>query len=74
MATGYLVTTDIAGAHPKLDYPLFEGDLLVPEESDTWFKECPGLAVGGFKLSEEQTQTLKPVEFQRQGLNYIIAD
>lgn len=68
---GLVVTTEITGAHPQMDdYPLLPGDLLVAEEDGTYFKECPGMAVGGFRLTPEQAATLRSVEFRVAGLNY----
>jgi hypothetical protein len=70
---GFQVTTTIEHAHPKLDaYPLLPGDLIVREPDGTWMKEAPGLAVGGFVLSEAQEAALEPVEFVCAGLNYAV--
>jgi hypothetical protein len=72
MSTGFRVTETIEGAHPKhTDYPLLPGDLLVRADG-TWWKEAPGLAVGGFVLSEAQEATLKPVKFGSAGLDYWV--
>lgn len=72
---GFLVTQDIVGAHRTMqDYPLHVDDLLVKSEDGSWFKEGPGLGIGGFELTDEQVATLKPVSFQRYGLNYRIMD
>lgn len=72
MNEGYQVTERIEGAHPYFDYPLLPGDLLTVEEGDTFMKEAPGLAVGGFTLTPEQVATLRKVDFQRLGLNYEV--
>lgn len=70
---GYRVTETIEGAHPALaEYPLLPDDLLVREPSGTWMKEAPGLAVGGFVLTEEQQANLKIVRFSTAGLAYMI--
>lgn len=72
---GYRVTEEIAGAKPSVPrYPLLPGDLLVKEPDGSYFKECPGVAVGGFLLTPEQEATLEPVKFLRQGLNYQIVE
>lgn len=70
---GYLLTTDIEGAHPRhVDYPLFEGDLICRDEDGTFTKECPGLAMSGFVLTDDQIAAMTPVEFSSFGLNYRI--
>lgn len=72
---GFLVTQDIVGAHSTMqDYPLYVDDLLTRSEDGSWFKEGPGLGIGGFELTEEQIATLKPVSFRHYGLNYRILD
>jgi hypothetical protein len=61
----------IDGAHPiHISYPLLPGDLLFRAEDGTWTKECPGLAVTGFVLTDEQVSNLNPREIKRNGLNY----
>lgn len=72
MANGYLVTEEIHGAHALLDYPLYGDDLLVELDDGTFFKEGPGMGIGGFTLTEAQKATLKPVSFRFVGLNYVI--
>lgn len=72
MAKGYLVTEEIQNAHFILDYPLYEEDLLVEQEDGTFFKEGPGMGIGGFTLSEAQKTTLKPVNFRFVGIDYVI--
>lgn len=73
MTDGFLVTETIRGAHFSIqDYPLLEGDLLMLTEDGTYFKEGPGLGIGGFTLTEEQIATLKPVTFTARGLNYHV--
>lgn len=72
MSKGYLVTEEIRGAHSLLDYPLYRDDLLVELEDGTFFKEGPGMGIGGFSLSDAQKSTLKPVNFHFVGLNYVI--
>lgn len=70
-SNGFLVTEKIVGAHFSMkDYPLYPDDLLTQHEDGTFFKEGPGLGIGGFELTEEQVATLKPVNFQFHGLNY----
>lgn len=72
---GHKVTEQIDGAHPKVPkYPLLVDDLLVKEGDGTWTKECPGLAAGGFVLTPEQEATLRPVEFEAYGLNYVVEE
>lgn len=73
MNKGFLVTEMIRGAHATLsDYPLYPDDLLTKTEDGTWFKEGPGLGIGGFHLTAEQEAKLKPVKFKFSGLNYRI--
>lgn len=73
MSVGFVVTERIEGAHPKhTSYPLLPGDLLVASLDGSWWKECPGIAVGGFVLTDEQVATLREVEFHRNGLQYIL--
>lgn len=68
---GYIATVDIQNAHPKIpNYPILEGDLLIPEEDGTWTKECPGLTVGLFVFTPEQVATFKEVEYEHEGLVY----
>ena len=56
------VTTEIRGAHPKhTDYPLLPGDVLTRSADGTYTKQT-GLCVFGFRLTDEQAATLKPVE------------
>jgi hypothetical protein len=57
---GMLVTVRIDGAHPKLDYPLLPGDLLLDRGDGTYGKFGPGLGIEGFELTPEQVSTLKP--------------
>jgi len=73
---GYMVTVRMDDVHPKLGekYPLLPDDLIIREDEGTWFKECPGLAIGGFVLTEEQEATLKPVKFRNVGLDYKVVD
>ena len=40
----------------------------------SYMKESPGIAVGGFRLTDEQKASLKEVEFTSHGLRYNIAD
>lgn len=75
MAVGYVVTETIENALPKQgDYPLLNGDLLVLEDDGTYTKECPGLAIGGAVLTDEQKATLREVSFTVRGLNYMISE
>ena len=76
MRQGYLVTEEIKGSHHD---PKFSGiDLLVDdllywdEDSQSWWKECPGLTMGGFVLTPDQVSTLELVEFSNDGLRYTI--
>jgi hypothetical protein len=75
MANGLLAVTQIDGVHRQhLDYPILPGDLLLKEDDGTYIKVCPGVAMTGFQLTDEQVATLKPVEFVQHGLNYVIDD
>lgn len=70
---GFMVTTRIDGAHKTMPtYPLLPDDLLVREADGTFHKECPGISVGGFTLTDEQIADLKPVEFIARGLDYSV--
>lgn len=73
---GYLVTEKIVGANSKISkYPLLPEDLLTWDEDEAfWWKECPGIQVGGFQLTDEQKATLKFVKFRMVGLNYKVVD
>lgn len=75
MSDGVIVTECIAGAHPSYDdYPLLPGDLLTQDADGTWTKEAPGLCLGGFVLTDQKVATsTRPVEFERQGLDYLVA-
>lgn len=39
-------------------YPLFPGDVLRQMEDGTWMKIAPGLAIGGFRLMDQEVQSL----------------
>lgn len=68
---GFRVTEQIDNASAKMpDYPLLPDDLLVREANGSFFKEAPGIGVGGFRLTPEQIATLQPVTFTHFGLNY----
>lgn len=67
---GYVVTSEINAARADMDYPLLPGDLLVLEDDGSYWKECPGMSVGGLRLTDEQAATLRPVEYKVFGLNY----
>lgn len=71
---GFRVTETMDDVHPSLKekYPLMPGDLLQKDDDGTYFKEAPGIAVGGFVLTAEQEATLEPVQFLRHGLDYQI--
>lgn len=72
---GFLVTETVNGAHrnPSLaSYPLLPDDIIIQDEDGSWFKECPGVAIGGFILTADQEATLKPVRFVVNGLSYSI--
>lgn len=72
---GFLVNETINGAHknPALSkYPLLPGDIIVPREDGTWFKECPGVAIGGFILTEGNAKAITPIRFVSNGLSYTI--
>lgn len=72
-AQGFLVKEKIEGAHAKLaSYPLLPEDLLVREPDGRFTKECPGIAVKNFSLTEEQIAALVPVKFEVRGLDYTI--
>lgn len=69
---GFLVTEQIDGARADMpDYPLMVDDLLIRYPDGFW-KVCPGVSIGGFKLTDEQISTLRPVRFICQGLDYTI--
>ena len=75
MKDGYLVTSEIQHAHPRLPaYQLLPGDLLVKTGIQTYAKDAPGLAVEGFILDPEEEATLKLVRFTCTGLDYTIED
>ncbi len=73
---GKMVTEDILGAHrnPKMSkYALLKGDILIYDEEDgTYMKECPGVAIGGFILTEEQVASLEDVKFENNHLAYRV--
>lgn len=73
---GFLVTEDMHNIHPKiLGYFLMAGDLLVQDTPTTWSKVCPGLGILGLTLTSTQVETLKPVKYNADGLefSYILA-
>lgn len=71
MSNGYIVEETIEGAHFSIkNYPLIRGDLIMEEPDGTYFKEFPGIGIGGFTLTEEQKSRLRPVVFEGYGLNY----
>lgn len=75
MSNGLMVKNTIEGAHFRLkNYPLFEGDILVKRTDGTFMKVAPGLAIGGFTLSEEEISELAPVEYSFFGLNYTFKE
>ena len=75
MNKGFLVVDTIEGAiKKKPNYPLLDGDLLVEKSDGTFIKECPGIAIGGIELTEEQKSRLREVSFTRYGLNYKIVE
>jgi len=75
MANGFLVTETIDGAHPKIsNYPLLKDDLIVPREDGSFMKESPGIAIGGFRLTDEQKATLKEVQYTAHGLRYHVQE
>jgi hypothetical protein len=62
--TGFVVLDTIEGAlEHRLDYDLFEGDLLVRQDDYSFVKISPGLVVSGFVLSPEDYTKLQRVEF-----------
>lgn len=74
---GFLVMDDIEGArHPIDDYPLIQGDLLVKQEDGTYFKVCPGISLGGFRISEYALRygLVKPVKYRQRHLEYQIIE
>ena len=72
---GYIVTEEIRGAHQKLtDYPLLQNDLLVKDSDGSYTKECPGLAVFGFRLTPEQEASLMKVTYEVRGLDYKVIE
>lgn len=75
MNDGRRVTVEIVGASAALPtYPLLPGDLLVPDGTGGYTKECPGVVVGGFRLTPDQEATLEPVRFARLGLSYRVEE
>lgn len=59
MARVFRVTQTLEGCNPiHVDYPLLEGDILVEQAERVFMKTAPGLAVGGFSLSDEECATL----------------
>jgi len=73
---GWTVTQKIEHAHAlHPDYALYPGDLLVREADGARFtKEAPGLCISGFLLTAEEEETLKPVRFERRGLEYRVIE
>lgn len=72
---GYIVQETIEGAHPKLtDYPLLQNDLLVKDSDGSYAKECPGLAIVGFRLTPEQEASLMKVTYEVRGLDYKVIE
>jgi len=58
----FMVTVDLEGAHPRHpDYPLIAEDVLIRQPDGTFTKVAPGLGVMGFRLSEAQQATLRPL-------------
>lgn len=55
----YQVTVRLDGCHSlHTDYPLLQGDILLPEPGGTFYKHAPGLGICGFVLTDEQRATL----------------
>lgn len=73
-AQGFVVTERIENARRHDDYPLMEGDLLTLQPDGSFWKVCPGLSVGGFNLTDDQTDTLKAVRYVQNHLNYTIVE
>lgn len=73
LASAHEVTVRIADAVPlHPGYPLLPGDLLIRNEDDSYTKVAPGIAVGGIRLSDSQSSTLRPARFAVAGLNYYV--
>lgn len=76
--SGFKVTETIEGAHPRhTKYPLLPGDLLIEQRDGTFVKWAPGLAVGGFTLTDEQRDSLGIYEEQPVGIggmDYFLSD
>ena len=64
------VTVELRGKSPlHVEYPLLPGDIIAPEidwdddgneiATGTWMKHAPGLAIGGFVLTDEDVATLE---------------
>jgi hypothetical protein len=69
---GYVVTETIDRAHRRMDdYQLMPGDLLVREKDGSFWKECPGMSIGGFHLTDAQIATLRETEYEVHGLTYV---
>ncbi len=72
---GYIVTEEIPGVHPKLRaYSLLPNDLLVKDSDGSYAKECPGLAIVGFRLTPEQEASLMKVTYEVRGLDYKVIE
>jgi hypothetical protein len=55
------VLVAMEGRRPDFpDYPLLPGDMIRGDEDGTWWKVAPGLAIGGFVLSENDVASLGP--------------
>lgn len=73
MAAQFRVTVALDGRRPDMPgYPLLPGDIIAPSidwdddgneiELGTWMKHAPGIAIGGFVLTEEDLATLEPAD------------
>lgn len=73
MRHGFEVTKTIEGARPDMEYPLLPGDILVAMDDGTYFKEAPGIAVGGFVIDAQTMEnSTQPVKFLNRGLGYTV--
>lgn len=68
---GFVVTTEISGANDA-GWDLKPGQLVVSASNGTFTKLAPGICLLGFKLSEEQIASLRPVKYWANGLDFML--
>lgn len=71
---GFVVTQEIENARLHDDYVLLEGDLLTLQPDGSFWKVCPGISLGGFFLTDDQTDTLKGVRYIQRHLKFAILE